>query len=130
MDANTTPPPPKLTVRAVFPGKVSSAQRTISSGAVPRSAAARSWTSTGLYTRFSPPNAWLTEFLLENDQARFPCERSGPDARCTREKLLVLRPLTSGPCTAIASAPRGATTHRPTGRTATTDCRAPTMHDL
>src|SRR5438034_2322243 len=61
--ASTTPPPPKLTVRAALPGNAVTTQVRIVSGSAPRSAEARSRTSPGLSIGPAPE-------VVELDEAR------------------------------------------------------------
>src|SRR5947209_7240080 len=61
--ASTTPPPPKLTVRAVFPGKVSTAHARVVSGSAPLRATARSRTCAALSIARAPEVAELEEAI-------------------------------------------------------------------
>src|SRR5205809_565755 len=61
--ASTTPPPPKLTVRAVFPGKVSTAHARVGSGSAPLRATARSRTCAALSIARAPEVAELEEAI-------------------------------------------------------------------
>src|SRR5436190_4025424 len=59
--ASTTPPPPKLTVRDVFPGNVSTAHVTVVSGSARRRATARARTAAALSIARAPEVAELEE---------------------------------------------------------------------
>src|SRR3989442_359755 len=61
--ASTTPPPPKLTVRAAFPGNVSTAHKRVVSGWAPLRATARSRTCAALNMRRAPEVAELEETI-------------------------------------------------------------------
>src|SRR5207248_9389174 len=59
--ASTTPPPPKLTVRAALPGNASTAQVSVVSGSAPLRARARSRTCAALSIARAPEVADLEE---------------------------------------------------------------------
>src|SRR5256885_4001327 len=61
--ASTTPPPLKLTVRAAFPGNVSTAHRRIVSGSAPRRAPVRSRTCAALSITRAPEVAELQQTI-------------------------------------------------------------------
>src|SRR5260370_37333139 len=87
--ARTTPPPPKLTVSAVFPGKVSTAHASVVAGSAPESAAARSRTWAALNIRPTPQVAQLDESIEHPGGARGHVLALGVDHEFRRERLLV-----------------------------------------
>src|SRR5258708_35901398 len=87
--ARTTPPPPKLTVSAVFPGKVSTAHVSVVAGSAPERAAARSRTWAALNIRPTPQVAQLDESIEHPGGARGHVLALGVDHEFRRERLLV-----------------------------------------
>src|SRR5437868_3733450 len=87
--ARTTPPPPKLTVRATLPGKVSTAQASVAAGSAPESSAARSRTWTGLSIRWAPQVAQLDQAIDHPGGARGDVFTLRVDHQLRRERLLV-----------------------------------------
>src|SRR5438477_2262353 len=87
--ARTTPPPPKLTVRATLRGNVSTAHASVAAGSAPESAAARSLTSTGLSIGSAAQVAQLEQAIDHPDRARGHVVTLRVDHQLRRERLLV-----------------------------------------
>src|SRR5213593_2138703 len=87
--ASTTPPPPKLTVRAAFPGNAPTTHVRTVSGSAPRSARARSRTSPGLSIGRAPEVAELDE-TVDDARRAFPDDLAlRVDRQLRPERLLV-----------------------------------------
>src|SRR5438552_9061435 len=87
--ASTTPPPPKLTVRAAFPGNAPTTHVRTVSGSAPRSARARSRTSPGLSIGRFPEVAELDE-TVDDARRAFPDDLPlRVDRQLRPERLLV-----------------------------------------
>src|SRR2546429_4724024 len=87
--ARTTPPPPKLTVRATLRGNVSTAHASVAAGSAPESAAARSLTSTGLSIGSAVQVAQLDQAIDHPDRTRAHVVTLRVDHQLRRERLLV-----------------------------------------
>src|SRR2546430_10595365 len=87
--ARTTPPPPKLTVRATLRGNVSTAHASVAAGSAPESAAARSLTSTGLSIGSAAQVAQLDQAIDHPDRTRAHVVTLRVDHQLRRERLLV-----------------------------------------
>src|SRR5437867_10207412 len=87
--ASTTPPPPKLTVRAVFSGKVSTAHARVVSGSAPLRATARSRTCAPLSIARAPEVAELEEAIDHAGGAVGDLLALRVDHELRRQRLLV-----------------------------------------
>src|SRR5205809_232713 len=87
--ASTTPPPPKLTVRAVFPGKVSTAHARVVSGSAPLRAMARSRTCAALSIARAPEVAELEDAVDHAGGAVGDLLALGVDHELRGHRLLV-----------------------------------------
>src|SRR5207249_8603674 len=87
--ASTTPPPPKLTVRAALPGNASSAQVSVVSGSAPLRARAHSRTCAALSIARAPEVAELEEAVDHAGGAVGDLVALGVDHELRGHRLLV-----------------------------------------